>query len=94
MKSFTLSRWTVFGKLDSSDPVEFDIEVTDEQYEMLARCSEEGVNFYDIPDETVRIAACILGEELSKAELREFMDKDDQENIEYYDYRVGFLGSD
>lgn len=92
MKLYTLARWVVFGKGDSGEPVEFDIEVTEEQYEMLKRCEEEGVDFYDIPDEELRIAACIIGEELSQSELMEFMDPDDQGNIDYYDYRVGFWG--
>lgn len=90
MKLYTLARWVVFGKGDSSDPVEFDIAVTDEQYELLSRCEEEGVDFYDLPDEALRIGTCIIAEEMSKSELRESMDPDDQENIEYYDYRVGF----
>ena len=32
MKSFTLARWVTFGRGDSGDKIDFEIEVTDEQY--------------------------------------------------------------
>ena len=39
-------------------------------------------------------AACALGEELSKEELIESLDPDDLDEIEYYDYSVGFWSPD
>ena len=94
MKSFTLARWVTFGRGDSGDKIDFEIEVTDEQYEMLTKCAEEEMDFYDIPDEELISAACALGEELSKEELIESLDPDDLDEMEYYDYSVGFWSPD
>lgn len=94
MKLFTLARWVTFGRGDSGDKIDFEIEVTDEQYEMLTKCADEGMDFYDIPDEALRIAACVLGKELSKEELMESLDPDDLDELEYYDYSVGFWSTD
>ena len=94
MKLFTLARWVTFGRGDSGDKIDFEIEVTDEQYEMLTKCAEDGMDFYDIPDEELISAACALGEALSKEELIESLDPDDLDEIEYYDYSVGFWSPD
>ena len=94
MKSFTLARWVTFGRGDSGDKIDFEIEVTDKQYEMLTKCAEDGMDFYDIPDEELISAACALGEELSKEELMESLDPDDLDEMEYYDYSVGFWSPD
>lgn len=90
MKSFTLARWVTFGRGDSGDKIDFEIEVTDEQYAMLTKCAAEGMDFYDIPDEALRIAACVLGKSLPQEELIESLDPDDLGEIEHYDYSVGF----
>ena len=94
MKSFTLARWVTFGRGDSGDKIDFEIEVTDEQYEMLTKCAEDGMDFYDIPDEELISATCALGEELSKEERMESLDPDDLDELEYYDYSVGFWRPD
>ena len=94
MKSFTLARWVTFGRGDSGDKIDFEIEVTDEQYEMLTKCAEDGMDFYDIPDEELISAVCALGEERSKEELMESLDPDDLDELEYYDYSVGFWSPD
>ena len=52
------------------------------------------MDFYDIPDEALRIAACVLGEEMSKEELMESLDPDDLDEMEYYDDSVGCWSPD
>lgn len=91
MLTYPLSRWVNFGKLDSSDPIDFDFEVTEEEHALLQKYDDEGWCLGSVPElETLYERALDESTELSIAELREGLEPDEEDSTDYYEYRVGF----
>lgn len=70
MKEYTFLRSVSFGAGDSSDPIEFSIDVTDEEYDLLKMHEDEGDCFEEIEDlSDVYSRALLKASELSIDEL-------------------------
>lgn len=88
---YPLSRWVCFGKLDCSDPVDFDLEVTEEEYQLLQKYDAEGLSLSEVP-ELLEVYNRALDEssEISQKELQSNLDADEDDDTDYYDYHVNF----
>ena len=91
MRIYPLSRWVVFGKLDSSDPVDFDFEVNDAEFELLKKHENADAILSMEPElETLYQRALEESSELSQKELQAMLEPDEDDDTDYYDYHVGF----
>ena len=88
---YPLSRWVCFGKLDCSDAVDFDLEVTEEEYQLLRKYDSEGLSLNEVPD-LAELYSRALDEssEISQKELQSNLGDDEEDDTDYYDYHVNF----
>ena len=91
MPLYHLSRWVCFGKLDSSDPVDFDFEVTDAEYDLLKKHeSADSILSMEPELETLYQRALEESSELSPKEMQAMLESDEDDDTDFYDYHVGF----
>ena len=88
---YPLSRWVCFGKLDCSDAVDFDFEVTEEEHQLLQKYDAAGQSLSEVP-ELVELYNRALDEssEVSQKEMQSNLEADEEDDTDYYDYHVNF----
>ncbi|MBQ7826662.1 MAG: hypothetical protein IJ386_00170 [Clostridia bacterium] len=92
MKTYLFRRYVTFGRGDSSDDIDFEVEVTDEEYEKLEAHADAGDRLWECEDDLPGFyeRVCAEAEQLSREELLEDLDPDDAETLDDYDYGVDF----
>ena len=91
MPFYPLERWVCFGKLDCSDPIDFDFEVTPAEFERLKHYDQAGHSLSSVPElEGLYLRALSESSELGQTELQNMLGDDEDDQTDYYDYHVNF----